>query len=377
MQDYIHVFLYIPAIIMALWACDEKARMKQWRRLTGTIMLIVIFTINVLHRSFLYAGMDMPFLLEQANYVGVALIVPISYLYINYSCGLSPKSWGVSAIYACLILLFIPNLNVHLGGDMEQAQQIQETLPQHINFFMDGALVYSIRVVDMIQLIQTSITFIYLLYMAQRIVKYQLKLTKKAIIFLSWWLGTVVFLILLIALPDSIDQVRPFNYVFFPFDAILITGLFYQTSHNYDTAPLITLQGETIESNLEAFIVKHKDLAAQARLLLVNDELYKNANISIDDVAARLGTNRSYLARVMKAEFGATFADYIAQQRIAYAKELMLSTDKLLDEIAQLSGFKETTTFTRAFKRIENNETPDRWRRAQKGRKKGDFKNPS
>lgn len=83
----------------------------------------------------------------------------------------------------------------------------------------------------------------------------------------------------------------------------------------------------------------------------IGDELSLNA------VAEKVSLNPSYLSKIFKDETGINFVDYINKQRIEAAKEMILHTDKIIDEIARDVGFNSSTYFIKKFKEI-NGVTP-------------------
>lgn len=87
--------------------------------------------------------------------------------------------------------------------------------------------------------------------------------------------------------------------------------------------------------------------------LLEKDQVYKDPDLRLSDVALMLGTNRTYLSRTVNDEMNTTFCDLINDYRVKHAKSLLEKTDEktsLLEEIALLSGFNGTSSFYRIFK---------------------------
>lgn len=65
---------------------------------------------------------------------------------------------------------------------------------------------------------------------------------------------------------------------------------------------------------------------------------------------------------MFKDECGEDISTYILKHRIAKSKELLLSTDKTVEEIAEEVGIYNKVTFTRNFKKITNT-TPGAYRK--------------
>ena len=83
--------------------------------------------------------------------------------------------------------------------------------------------------------------------------------------------------------------------------------------------------------------------------LMVKEQLYCEPELSREDVAAAIGTNRTYLARSIKSATGKTFSEYITSFRTVYAAKLLTTTDEPLDMIGTLVGFRSRSAYYRAF----------------------------
>lgn len=95
--------------------------------------------------------------------------------------------------------------------------------------------------------------------------------------------------------------------------------------------------------------------------LMEEERYFLGENISIDDMAHQLGTNRTYVTRMMREEYGLTFIEYINVARIQYSQKLLYTLpDITLEEVAMKSGFQSTSNYCRAFKRYTGS-TPKGW----------------
>lgn len=87
----------------------------------------------------------------------------------------------------------------------------------------------------------------------------------------------------------------------------------------------------------------------KVEVLMVRDLLFCEQELSRDEVASAIGTNRTYLARSIKTATGKTFSEYITDLRTSYAAKLLTTTDEPLDLIGTLSGFRSKSAYYRAF----------------------------
>lgn len=91
--------------------------------------------------------------------------------------------------------------------------------------------------------------------------------------------------------------------------------------------------------------------AERANNYLLETEAFKKEDLSRDDLALALGTNRQYLIDAIKNETGKTFKDYINSIRIEYAYEILITDwDANIESIYIASGFTTRSTFNRLFK---------------------------
>lgn len=85
--------------------------------------------------------------------------------------------------------------------------------------------------------------------------------------------------------------------------------------------------------------------------LIEEEHIFLQNTLRADELAREVCTNRTYLSRMIKEEFGCTFSDYINRKRIEYAQKLMQEDpDIKLADLSTQSGFININTFGRTFK---------------------------
>ncbi len=87
--------------------------------------------------------------------------------------------------------------------------------------------------------------------------------------------------------------------------------------------------------------------------------------ITLDEIAQKLSVTPEYLGTQIHRELGVTFGTLMKKLRVEKAKELFLSTDKKLYEIAEMVGYSDAKYFSRVFQSITN-MTPAEYRRLNK-----------
>ena len=87
--------------------------------------------------------------------------------------------------------------------------------------------------------------------------------------------------------------------------------------------------------------------------------------LDLDDLAARHHISRYYLSHVFKRITGYSLKEYLVLCRISYACQQLADADKSIREIADASGFRDFSNFSRAFKSITG-VTPSEFRQKSK-----------
>lgn len=122
-----------------------------------------------------------------------------------------------------------------------------------------------------------------------------------------------------------------------PSEAIYIKSLLYQFVHE--------LSIQAMEQNT---VAQRANYVTQA--IRYMKECYTE-RITLNDLSELLDCSPSYLSRMFKRELGQSPIDYLISLRIAKSKELLLTTDATLQEIAEKVGFVDSNYFNRTFRK--------------------------
>jgi len=124
----------------------------------------------------------------------------------------------------------------------------------------------------------------------------------------------------------------------------------------YDTI----LQSQRIEDNLynSSEQIPEEQLSSEELLyrklgkLMQDEKLFKDPLIKREDLAVKLGTNRTYLVDAIKqCTDGLTFMEYLNRYRLRHAATLLSEDqDRPVNEIGDISGFNSRSTFNRLFR---------------------------
>ena len=95
-----------------------------------------------------------------------------------------------------------------------------------------------------------------------------------------------------------------------------------------------------------------------AHAILATDAL---RHITIEALALEVGLNRTKLQYGFKKIYGRSIDEYRLQLKMRCASKLLRQTDKSVKEIARLTGYKNISSFSVAFKRVFK-QPPTQWR---------------
>lgn len=117
------------------------------------------------------------------------------------------------------------------------------------------------------------------------------------------------------------------------------------------------------EKGSEVEVVDDNGLIVSEIKQLINKNLEEN--LSLDFISKVMGFHPNYLSSLFSNQTNIKLSDYILQQRILKAKELLENTNLKIYDIAHLSGFSNPKYFSSVFKRNEE-MTPQQFRVVKK-----------
>jgi transcriptional regulator GlxA family with amidase domain len=103
---------------------------------------------------------------------------------------------------------------------------------------------------------------------------------------------------------------------------------------------------ENCGTNLKA---NFSDKAVTDSLAFINDNF--SERFSLAQLAEKCEISNSQFIRRFKAATGITPSEYLLKVRLSHAKQLLLNSDLLIKEIAQLCGFENEYYFSNFFKK--------------------------
>ena len=129
------------------------------------------------------------------------------------------------------------------------------------------------------------------------------------------------------------------------------------------------MQSEEVEEEKarNATIEETAELFNKIITALREEQLFTNPNLTIQDLAAAVGSNRTYVSACINRRTNFSFSQLVAQYRVENAKSILsdpqYSTDHdAVSSAIALSGFTSDQTFYRIFKELTG-QTPLQYRR--------------
>jgi len=162
-------------------------------------------------------------------------------------------------------------------------------------------------------------------------------------------------------------------YYFFAFALIA----YYMAISAYSARPLIKLNfqphllssyAQPLQLSTETIDVPHEDQSWMQDWKLKVDELmeaqkiYLEPELTLTELAKKIGTNASLLSKVINGIYGKSFNDYVNEFRVQEAIRLLETPayrNFSLLAIAYDAGFNSKSTFNRAFKKVTGKNPKD------------------
>jgi len=120
-------------------------------------------------------------------------------------------------------------------------------------------------------------------------------------------------------------------------------------------------EGEKISSNPESLIEFSKDSIYKNIVEYLSLNFHNH--ISLDDLAKKIGMNKSSMCRYFKKKTGESIFSLLLKLRISYAKNQISNTDYTISQIAFDSGFNNISHFNVKFKNATG-YTPTEYRKS-------------
>lgn len=363
--------LYLGAVFLALFLdlllIGKKKKTQADAILAVWLLVIAFHTLLFYFRSlFLYPqllGVEFPFPLLHG---------PLLYLYARALTGQPVK-------LAIVFLHFLPPLGIFLYSSPFLLQPIE----QKIYIYQHHGIGYeTFNAVHSVCVNLSGIGYVIWTILVLRrhraVILQEFSDTEKInlnwLSYLTYWIGGIWILVLL-GNDDYIFGAAALFVLFMGYFGIRQVGVFTTTAHLPEKAPA---QPEAVDDDAagkqkyqksglsrEAAQQLRNDLAS----LMQNEKLYRQSELTLADLAAKLNTPANYLSQVINEQEGKNFYDYINTLRLEEFKRIVASPDSdkfTLMGIANDCGFNSKSSFNRYFRKVMGHSPSDYVRNLRK-----------
>lgn len=125
------------------------------------------------------------------------------------------------------------------------------------------------------------------------------------------------------------------------------SDVFCEKMRMYMTVSLIMLILKNVDDNMSEKLAE-RNIQIREIITYIHDNIFED--LSISNIAAKFFVSKEYLSAFFKKNVGITISSYVRKTRLSYAAKLIVSTNKKIVEICEMSGFNSLPTFLRTFK---------------------------
>lgn len=136
---------------------------------------------------------------------------------------------------------------------------------------------------------------------------------------------------------------KPFNHEILKATIKQLIAERKKLQERYSKELVLRPVGIVINSVDEKFIAKLQDIL---------DKELANANFSAEDFATAIGMSRMQLHRKLKTLLGVSTTEFLRNERLKVATDLLKSRNATISEIAYSVGFNDVSYFTKCFKEL-------------------------
>lgn len=292
-------------------------------------------------------------------------VVPLIYMHFAWRVGRPTLNTTMIVLWLLYLLMLIPQVVIY---NPFAAYEPLHFTPQPFAFYVvsHGEKLWAIYTGDLIVILQALVTVLRIVPLALRMHDNNLRFSRPIYAFFAWWISTAIYIVIV----SSFDMHQLttafgtwFYYLGMTASLVSINVLF---ALHFDLHPVETEQGEVVE-NVDAYLdTLYTDLSLRMEAIVREEQIFRQAGYTVEDMCERLQTNRKVLSEMMLHHYGTHFPEYLNKRRLEYAQHLLLTTTMKVMQIATESGFAGTSHMNRLFKQ-QFDCTPTQWQKEHKG----------
>ena len=334
----------LPMMVCLFWAVFFTVRFHRGHdepRITGTILLFYTASTILYTDHWLYFSDHPSFIGEWSYLVANLCVYPLYYAYLR-ALTRAKISFEVSLLLlpAAFIALFFP-LNVRYSW----------MAGEHL--FLSARICFAVQVIWVwirgFRLLSATRLRLDNLYADDR--SYLLRPTHTLLILIGI---TAVASTLLNILGRELFDGSLLIGIPATLMSILLFSLGYVAAHT--TLPQETVAQEEPQED-RATTEETDALMSKIGHALREQKIFTDPHLTIQDLAAAVGSNRTYVSNCINRRTGLSFSQYVARYRVEHAQTVLrdshyTSDHEAITDAIVLSGFSSDQTFYRVFKDI-------------------------
>lgn len=355
-------YLLLPAIVTLLWALRVKIQQQEF----SDVLLLVVNAIAISSNIFLVYQMmlgEISVGLHLVQMTAASMVVPLGYLYFSRHTSGMASSSKMTNITLWMLVLFSYVPQIIITNPFEPFIVPESGLhPFAFYVLSHGQKLVAIYMGDLVVILQSVAVFIRAIFFLFTLREYKLHLKHGMFFFAAYWIIAAIMAVLLSLMDNSALRSPAAECFYFGIYGIMLSMFNVLIIKGCDLCPLETEQGEDVE-NFEVFVRhQYSELASRLRILMEEQQLYTDSQLTAERVTELLNTNHTYFSQMMAAEWGMTFSDYLGQLRMAQVEKLLADNRLNISQVAMQSGFADAGYMSKKFK-AKHGITPSEWRR--------------
>jgi AraC-like DNA-binding protein len=302
------------------------------------------------------------------------VLAPLFWIYVRGITSTHQKIWYVGDIkhyMLALLSLTIPALMLMTTSDefvaLFDSRRVHTSLIQQSIIFAINSLEYAV-------LAQVSL---YIILIIRRLKQYRSHLIS---LFSSTeelelkWLGGLAGILGFYAALSIASALSPNEFFFEPWESLFdLTVIIFIMVWGLRQKPGLANEFAELEKTAKVSTeqYEHSGLSEVQLTRIANkllnsmnqDNMYKNAELSLRILASHIGEQPNYLSQTLSQKIGESFFDFVNRYRVEEAKLELVNTQKSVTVIAMDIGFNSRSSFYNAFKKLTDT-TPSAYRKS-------------
>ena len=373
-----HIILYTPMYVTFFWAVvllSVNRRKNRAKHFLG-IFMIAAFLIYLSHAIFFNHDASVYIYFDTVYLFGSLSVYPLYYWYIKLLTienGYNPRN--LRTLIPALLLAVFSLIIYIIMSEEARGLYIRGFLFDEAGMKGNSTLILLQKGNFIVTRLVFTVQIIYYLIAGQKLVKnynreianFYSNLENKTILWVNFLLYSFVVTSIASMVFNMIGRAYFLDvYIVLSIPSIIFSVLLFIIGlqgfmQNHTVRELKKDERMHVSANFKSYNLAQ--LKENLLDLFRNENIYRQTDLKITQVALLLNTNRTYISNLINNEFSCSFSEFVNQYRIIDAKR-MLSDESLssysLEYISDTVGFGSVSTFIRAFRESEG-ITPGRY----------------